>query len=565
MNQDDMNDAGAPAEPQLTPKLSAKWALGKGQLAVVALWTTLFIVLNYLPLQWGELWGQVALGNWILDHRELPPEDPYQPLAEGMPLVDSRWLSQVVLALADRSAGPDGLVFLLSAVTIAAWLIVWRVLFLRTSRFCSSLVIVGLMMAVSRTRWTSFRAETLGMLAFAILWWLLASDRDRETGRMRFLLRTWLGAPLLLAVWANLDESFVCGLAVVGTYALCALWSAIRSRRAPDSAVPSEKRGNWVWLAEFAVLATTCNPYGMSLLWHSLLTFRNANLRDMLEGQPLSFGGLGSYEFVAAWTLGIVAIRRSPRTLTASDAARLALFSLVTLQFSRMIGWFAVVWGITLAPHIADVLGELWPWRYKTANPGGETLPARDPHSSPPSFRYSYIALLVLWCGLAFAPASRLVLGGQPRKPVQIYGRDTPLEALEYLREHPPQGQIFNPHTWGDMILRNGPPGCPVFIISNIQSVPRRVWEDYLIISRGQPNWKNALGRYAAETVVVDPVRMSVLDKNLRLEKGWRIVHEDDHAVIFERRAVPVAKDRKDTPADEKKPARAEAPNGSDQ
>jgi hypothetical protein len=130
--------------------------------------------------------------------------------------------------------------------------------------------------------------------------------------------------------------------------------------------------------------------------------------------------------------------------------------------------------------------------------------------------------------------------------------------ATAWLREHPPQGQIFNPQWWGDWILRDGSPDAALFVSGNIRQVPHRVWEDYLLVSRGQPGWQSALGRYAVETVVIDHVRMPELDKSLRREATWRVIHEDDVAAIFERRAVPAATKRTNSQSQSKNPLEVE-------
>jgi len=541
MSQDDKTAAGRLPEPRLAPQLDPKWAMGPGHLLMVVLWSIFFVVLTYIPLNDGDVWGHVAFGNWIVQHRALPSEDPFLPLAEGMPLVNSRWLAQVLLALVDRALGPEGLVALLAVTTLMTWLIVWRVAFLRTSQIWTSLLITTLAMAVSWSRWSTVRQENLGMFALAILWWVLESDCDPATGQSRFSLRVWIGIPLLIALWANFDESFLCGPAVVGAFAVEAIWHRWRVRTTEATAATTDLLIRRIWLAEMALLAAAMTPYGMRLVWHGLLASRNANLRDVLEWQPLSFGAAGSYEFVAAWALGIVALRRSRRPLSMAHGLVLALFSLATLNSNRMIGGFAIVWCVTLAPQLSEILEGLWRGLLSANRLAAEGQVVAAPPWMVRTWRYNYVALLVIWCAFALSPTSQGILGGNPRTPAQVYGHETPFVATAYLREHPPQGQIFNPQWWGDWILRDGPPDAAVFVSGNIRQIPHRVWEDYLLISRGQPGWQSAMSRYAVESIVIDQVRMPELDKALRREATWRVIHEDDVAAIFERRAVPAA------------------------
>ena len=442
MSQDDTTVAGRPEEPRLAPQLDPEVGVARpGTPFVVVLWSAFFVVLTYIPLHGSDVWGHVALGNWVIQHRALPGEDPFLPLAEGMPLVDSRWLAQVLLAIVDRAAGPEGLAALMAAMTLTTWLIVWRVVYLRTSHFWTSLLMTSMAMAVSWSRWSTVRLENLGLLALAILWWVLESDRDPITGHPRFSLRVWIGVPLVIALWANLDESFLCGLAVIGAHAVEAVWHWLRGRRSPETAA-SAAPSCWIWLAELALLAAAINPYGMGLVWHALLASRNANLRDVLEWQPLSFGAAGSYEFVAAWALGIVApCAGQPMSVVgrAIDGLLYGFVQFATLSSNRMIGWFAVVWSVALAPQFSEILEELWRGDRTANRPVPEGLVVAAPSWRGRTWRYNYIALLVIWCAFALSPASQQILGGKPRTPAQVYGHETPFLATAYLREHPPQ------------------------------------------------------------------------------------------------------------------------------
>ena len=123
----------------------------------------------------------------------------------------------------------------------------------------------------------------------------------------------------------------------------------------------------------------------------------------------------------------------------------------------------------------------------------------------------------------------------------------------QYLREHPPEGQIFNPMAWGDWIVHDGPPGILPFLTSNVHLVPNHVWRDYLGIMNTRPGWQQALGKYGVETVVVDRKEMYEIDRALRRDtERWRLVYQDDLAAVFAA--------RKSAPAPPSKPSSHSAP-----
>jgi hypothetical protein len=520
-------------EPILTPKLSPAWALRLWHLPIVAAWGVLFLLLNFLPLRPTDLWCHVGYGQWILAHRRLPAEDPFMPLAQGMPVVDSAWLSQVIFAAIDRYGGPEWLSNTFAAVMLVTWLIIWRVLYLKTRSAATSLAMLVVVFALAWSRLTTARPENFAWLCFALLWWCLVSDQNRQPGTFRW--RLWIGVPLVMVAWANLHGSFLVGLAVLaatalGTFVSTAwkngFWPALADRDVQTPAI----------VAEIALAAVCINPYGFDLILSSLAFAKNANLQDVLEWQPLRYGGPGGYEFVAAWALALLMLRFSRRRVGLAHGLMLTALGLATLGSNRMIGWFALVFGVSFAPLFDDLLTGLRgvaPAESSMEPPTEEPEPGRDFPLTGRSWNYSLIALLLAWIPLSLAPIAQPLLGGRPRRPEQLYGRETPLALTTWLADHPPKGLVFNPQWWGDWIVRAGPAGIAPFMTSNIHLVPRQVWGDYLRVLGVGPGWQQVLGRYAVETVVVDKKQSPELLRVLQKDTAWRIVYDDQQAAVF--------------------------------
>jgi hypothetical protein len=526
-----------PEEPVLTPKLSAAWALRLWHLPVIALWGAFFLLVNYLPLRPTDLWGHVAWGHWILDHGALPAEDPFQPLAEGIRAVDTAWLSQVILAAIDRLGGPPWLSNVFALVTLGSWLIIWRVLYLRTRSVLSSLAMVLIVGGIAWSRMTTIRPENFAWLAFALLVWFLVSDEVNRPAGFRW--RLWVGVPLVMCAWANLHGSFLIGLAVVAAYAVGSLASATWRSRSLQRALADRDVQTYILVAELALVATCVNPYGVDLVITAVAFAGNANLQTVAEWQPLAFRGTGSYEFVAAWALAMILLRYSRRPVPLHLALFMALLGLATLGSVRLIGWFAVAYGVALAPLLDDLLR------------GGRPAPVAEPLEAPEevsrgfpltrrSWNYSLLALLLLWIPFSLSPISQPLVGGKPRRAEQLYGRETPLLLTAYLRDNPPRGPIFNPQWWGDWIVRDGPPKIAPFVTSNIHLVPPQVWSDYLRVLGVGPGWQQVLGRYAVETVIVDKRLSAELERVLRRDSAWQVLYEDPQCAVFGiRRPVP--------------------------
>ncbi len=527
-------------EPDLTPKLSPRWALSLGHLLFLAFWCVFFVLLNYVPLRDTDLWGHVAYGQWILEHRALPAEDPYQPLTEGMRVVDSAWLAQVIFAAVQRSGGFEALSALFAVATLATFAILAHAFFLSSRRLLISLSSVLIVLIVGWSRLATIRPETLAAACFAGLLWLIVRARSRAaTGSERPTWGWWIGLGLLMVLWANLHGSFVCGLAVLGCLLLGRVFEVAWQRRDWEAVVQDRQVRQWLYACELATCATLVNPYGLDLLLYTLWFSGNENLADVLEWQPLVILGVGGREFALSWVGLVWVLRHSRQRVSAADVLLLGLFTIAAVNGVRMMTWYAAVYAVVITPHLTDVLTRYFPAWLAPEPPVAEidTTP-RDGWALPTGRRWSYslIALLLVWMTFAMSPVGRPIMGDDPRPTEQVLSSSTPLGIAAYLKEHPPQGQIFNPQWWGDWLVWAGPDQLQPFVTTNMHVVPRQVWQDYQALLAVRPGWQRALQRYRIDTVVVDKERNTALASALRRSTTWRIVYEDEQGVVLQRR-----------------------------
>ena len=124
----------------LTSKLPASWALN-GWHFVAAVGVALFFMYhNYLHLFHSDLWGHVAYGEWILQHHRLPTEEPFVPLASGVPVIATAWLGQTILALVVRAGSHEWLSHLFAITVWVTYLILARAYWFRTGHEGAALI-----------------------------------------------------------------------------------------------------------------------------------------------------------------------------------------------------------------------------------------------------------------------------------------------------------------------------------------------------------------------------------------------------------------------------------------
>ena len=525
---------------ELTVNLSDRFAVELRHLLAVAGFSVCFLYFNYIPLYCSDLWGHVSYGHWIMDHRALPTEDPYVRLADGVPIVATAWLSQVIFAAIERAGGAEGLSCAFAVTVLLTFVLYARVFWLQTRRAGLACGGAFLVLLVDFTRHAVIRPEIFGTLCFACLLWLIVRADPEESGVTtdsrsadRVPWGLWFGIPVLFVIWANLHGSFVVGFAVLGSFFLGRSLQVVWQARQLMAVFADKWVRRWLLLTELAIGASLINPYGMDLLIHTVLFSSNPNLNDILEWFRLEMASLQGLAVGLSCLLLTVLLRHShARVKPAFVVILLIVLTAVCLRI-RMLTWYAPIVVLTIMPHLADVLG-----RIAKSQPSA-ALAALGARLRGESFRYTLFAALVAWVCFAFSPASRFVLGGKPRDVAYVYNSETPRGITEYLREHPPEGQIVNPQWWGDWLVWDGPPGLPVFMTTNaVHVVPGKVWQDYMAFATSQPGLERRLDRYRVTTIVVDITRQEQLAVQVRKLPGWKIDYEDDQGFVATRRST---------------------------
>ena len=535
-----LDTRAAPPLLELKPILSEKYAVGRRAMVYVLVWALFGMYLSYVPVFHSDIWGHVHYGKWILEHRALPAEDPFTPLAEGVPVIATAWGGQVLFALAERLKGTEGVSFLYAVTVLATFLIHLRTLTLRSGRADVATLACGLVFLGLFSRHAIARPEVFGGLCFALTIWLVtrvdAGLSSAKKGDADWVSHPepavpwslYVGLPLVHLAWANLHGSFIVGIAFLGCRFLGRVVEVLWSTHDPAALIHDRWCRRWLLLTELSLTATLVNPYGFDLLLNVFQFSNNPNLRDVLEWYPMDGKSWEGIHFAITMVVLMVLWRHSSRPVLPADVILLVLFAIAAFPTVRMIGWYAVILGYVAAPH----LGELLP---KWFGPVFDATSAENR-----SYRYTILCVAICWMGFNFSPLSGPVLGGQGRKPEQIVSKDTPRELTAWLRKHPPEGQVFNPQWWGDWLAWDGPKDIRVFMTTNaVHVAPRTVWRDYLTIAQCRDNWMSLLSRYNVQTVVVHKNLQTGLWLNMRRQPDWHLAYDDRIAAVFKKGPKP--------------------------
>jgi len=474
----------------------------------------MFAFLGQRPLHYTDLWGHLAYGRWICTHHALPATEPFLPLAQGVSIIDTAWLCQVLGYQLEFWCGPGGMQFVSAALVTLICAVLTRLIFRETKSQILALGGVAWYFIVHWNHFQVIRPQLAGLLSFVVLLWLL--------GRWRKPRWTGVAIPVVVALWANLHGSFPMGLMLLASCtAGRALDITLRTRhwQAALRDHPTRRLAGWTVLAGLAALI---NPYGWRLYAEVLSFAGNPNLADMVEWKPLQIDGYrGRMFFLTAGGL-LLMLRFSPRRILAGEVILIGGIGLLSLWSARFAVWWFPLAIIVLARHTSAIATARGWWMM--------------PRASSRSLFWAVVAAVGLLAAVLSTPVSRALLRGTKLPLQDVVAKGTPLKATAYLREHPPTGQVFNTMEWGDYLIWGGPPEIRVFAASHVHLLPAEVWRDYLAMTGVVDGWENLLSKYDVQTVVIDRWYRRGLVSRLDISPHWRRVHQDSFAAIYVRR-----------------------------
>ncbi len=532
---------------RLTAILDDRYAL-QWPHCVVCLWfVTAFLFVSHAPLFHSEVWRHAVAGRAILQTGTIPDGPLQVPLADGMPFLNSGWLSQWIMGQTIATWGVGGLSSL-SAIVAGASLLLWaHTFFQRSGQKRFMLAGVSLMFWLSLTEMTAPQPLLLGGLCLAALVWLLAPllFETRSISQTRLGWRQ-VGVVVVMLAWANLDGSFVygwAGLLAITTGLFFTEWYHQRAASGLQlrflQSVRSRELQGWIWTSEFALLATFLNPHGPRI-W-SVALGQGGHFPIWAEaGGQLPLVLASAHGFAFALVVGCVVVCWQQSRLKVSFAevfVALAAGCLASWSI-RFLPWFVGTALLVAARHYRDLAEQRgWlerPDSHNRATPV-EASEAND-EPRPLKFAYTLIAALIVWCGFALSPMSAPLLGGQQRSPTTWHHQATPVAVAKHLRQHGSDNLVWAPSYWADWLIYDGGAGIQLYTDSHIHQLPGMVQRDYSQIFLGGNDWQRITDRYAIHTLVIDKRQQPRMASEVMRSGGkWRLAFENKDALVLHR------------------------------
>jgi hypothetical protein len=484
-----------------------------------------------------DTWWHLQAGRVTLESGRILQSDVFSHTRQGQPWVNHSWLSQVILYVLFRFLRYFGLGLFQALVITAAFALVYAQM--EGDVFTRSFIII-LAAATSAVVWIA-RPQLLSFLLTAALCYLLYLYKWRGVNRL------WV-IPALFVLWVNLHAGYALGFIVLVGFVAGEVLNNVLILLAPapprpssaariqgwgrdggDPIVPWRGIRTLVLVGFVSFLCLLLNPNTTRMWTYYLDTVSIGVLQDFIqEWSSPDFHPLYTQPFIWLLLATLAAVGLSGRRVDGSDLALVAGFTYASLLAGRNIGPFALVTAPVLSRHVRPIVER------------GLRAARAQGWLGPPS-RAGRVAstrlVLVNWLLLALmlvAAGVKVVYPLRASFNIENERRTLPLGAVEWIREHRPEGLMFNSYNWGGYLIWHLWPDYLVFVDGRTDLYGDELLRQYLEVRFAQPGFQKVFDMHSINFVLTEAEGFT--DSFLTLDgDGWSLAYADDVAVIYVR------------------------------
>ena len=468
----------------------------------------------------GDLPFHLTLGHRILDQGSVPKVDAFSHTMTGQPVIEHEWLSGVIFAAIESAFGLQGVILLCALVIASAFWLVYRWTRSNNRTMLISTFVALLAIFSSIVHWLA-RPHVFTFLILTL--WMFILDRLRQGNT-----NAWWALPVIMLLWTNLHGVFLIGFVTWFIFGLGVGWDEIFNKKDQESqSLPDHFWQNYLLGGITAFLASLINPYGFGL--YKMIVSHVGN--DFLTDNTIEFMSPNFHDYVF-WpalifiALLIISLGLNKTRMSAAHLFNSAAWLLFGLYSARNMPLFAMVSAPLLARSLDDLLcGAAKNSKIlKNFNKINDRLQMVDKELK--GYLLPILAILIAFLGLAAGLHFDFKGEGYGFSPEKF-----PVEAVNWLEDHPQEGEMLNDFDWGGYLQYRLWPEKRVYIDSKSHFYGEEFVQEYLKIVNAEEGWQALLEPYGVSWALLPP-DARVVDA-LQSELGWRIIYEDDTAVIL--------------------------------
>ena len=452
-----------------------------------------------------DIWWHLKVGDWIVQHLAVPHTGILSRTAANRPWIAYSWGYEVLLS---RSYAWFGLLGIGLYGTLLTLVVAFRVFWML--RRLSGRFWIACLLSVACCYAFLFelmpRPVFFSMILFSVtLTLILEANRS---GRVQSLY--WL--PLVFVFWSNLHIQFIYGLLAVGLLLCVNLLQRVATRIGVETgfvARPNIPAGKLALVFAGCLLATLVGPYSYHL-YGVILDYSRSKLPYSMitELQAPSFRVSNQYIELLLAGAAFFAVGWQRRV----DFFKLALLAVACAVGFRTMrdAWFLC---LTAAALVADVLVS-----------ENEHEPQETPLELAGVFAVVALALLL------FARPTDFNTRGLDRVVSSMF----PVNAVNFLRQNPVPGPLYNNFNWGGFLTWYMPQ-YPVSIDGRTDLYGDELFARSFKTENGDASYRTDPALNEAGVVLLR--KTDGLASALDLDPRFRKIYEDETAVVFARQA----------------------------
>jgi hypothetical protein len=449
-------------------------------------------------IQDNDVWWHIRTGELIVAHRAIPRADPFSFTCHGRPWFTHEWLSEVAIYEVFAHFGFIGLMLMEAVLVSALFGVLYVLVRGRLDHQPSGLAITALCGLAGWQLWSP-RPQLFTYLLLGLLILLL---QRRSQSR-----HVWLAVPMFL-LWSNLHGAWIFGFAVI---TLFLAEEGMRAYRTGHRRIA--RRDAAIWLCSLA--AVMIGPSPLQKLTYPMQYFTGAiPTAQVTEFHSPNFRDPSALPFELLIIALVLLLYLGRRPMPLAQWILLGLTFHLSLSSVRHIPLFAIIAAPAAAMQVQAIVERRG------------TTTRRDLRESR---AFNLILLMLI-------PA--LLIARIPKVNDEDHCVERglfPSGACRYLSEHPRigRGRLLNTYNWGGYLIFRL---CPKYLVSvdGRADVHRRhMMRDYDDLEKLSPNWRSTLTKLNPDVILWPSNKpLAVI---LRGDPGWRVIYQDDVALVFAR------------------------------
>jgi len=340
------------------------------------------------------------------------------------------------------------------------------------------------------------------MLLFAL--WLVLTDKLSRGEKVNL----WSFAALML-LWNNIHGEYLAGFLLTGAYLAGWVWDFLFEREK----APLETGKRLAMAAALSALVTLLNPISVRA-WGTVTGWLGNEylMARTDETIPPNFAEPKFLVLLVFLSLSLFLLAIKRERLHTGAAIALAGFTVMTLTSARNIHFYGVIAPFVLAGTLQGSLAIPLVQRYESLFAQVESR-ARG----------------IVWPVLSVILGIFLLIFSPLREVERFSPAFFPVQAVQWLKENPQEGEMFNPFDWSGY-LSFYLPEKKVFIDSQGDVYGEAFIRKYERVITLAPGWQTILEEYNVRWALVNadwPLAHALA------AAGWKEVYRDETAVVL--------------------------------